>query len=114
MIHTARPCAPYFPPKRVERGRVHNLTQQWPLDLLRRAEPALEPKPGSEAVAATADHDDEMDEDHTDLVVLGAPVARTGERVAARSGDLREAPVVITQGAQCPWQGYCWPCRRWR
>jgi primosomal protein N' (replication factor Y) len=51
------------------------------------------------ARAATADHDDEMDEDHTDLVVLAAPVARTGERVDARFGDLREAPVVIRQGA---------------
>ena len=36
------------------------------------------------------------------LVVLAVPVARTAERVAARSGDLAEAPVVITQGAQLP------------
>jgi len=69
------------------------------------AEPALEPKPGSEAVVATTDQDDEIDEDLFDLVVLAAPAARTAERVPARFGDLREAPVVITQGAQLPLAG---------
>jgi len=39
------------------------------------------------------------------LVVLASPVARTDERVAARFGDLVEAPVVITQGAQLPLAG---------
>jgi transposase len=39
------------------------------------------------------------------LVVLAVPVARTAERVAARFGDLAEAPVVITQGAQLPLAG---------
>jgi transposase-like protein len=75
------------------------------------AEPTLEPKPGSEvvgdAIVASPDQDDEMDEDHTDLVVLAAPVPRIAERVAARFGDLREAPGY-------PSQGCCWPCRRWR
>ena len=73
------------------------------------AEPTLEPKPGSQAVGdaivATAEQDDEVDEDLTDLVVLAAPVARTAERVAARFGDLREAPVVITEGAGLPLAG---------
>ena len=41
------------------------------------------------------EQDDEAGED---LVVLAAPVARTAERVAARFGDLREAPVVPAQG----------------
>jgi len=40
-----------------------------------------------------------------DLVVLAPPVPRTGDRVAARSGDLVEAPVVITEGAQLPLAG---------
>jgi len=40
-----------------------------------------------------------------DLVVLAPPVPRTGDRVAARFGDLAEAPVVITQGAQLPLAG---------
>jgi transposase len=41
----------------------------------------------------------------TDLVMLAPPVPRTTERVAARFGDLLEAPVVITQGAQLPLAG---------
>jgi transposase-like protein len=45
--------------------------------------------------------DDAMD----DLVVLAAPAPRTTERVAARFGDLVEAPVVITEGAQLPLAG---------
>jgi len=40
-----------------------------------------------------------------ELVVLAAPVPRTAERVAARFGDLVEAPVVITEGAQLPLAG---------
>src|SRR5665647_2372898 len=40
-----------------------------------------------------------------DLVVLAAPVPRTADRVAARFGDLLEAPVVITEGAQLPLAG---------
>ena len=39
------------------------------------------------------------------LVVLAQPVARTAERVAARFGDLIEAPVVLTEGAQLPLAG---------
>ena len=41
----------------------------------------------------------------SELAVLAAPVARTAERVAARFGDLIEAPVVITEGAQLPLAG---------
>ncbi len=40
-----------------------------------------------------------------ELVVLASPVARTAERVAARFGDLVEAPVVITEGARLPLAG---------
>jgi hypothetical protein len=43
--------------------------------------------------------------DRRDLVVLAAPEPRTTERVAARFGDLVEAPVVITEGAQLPLAG---------
>ncbi|MCY7418468.1 MAG: hypothetical protein LH650_08235 [Chloroflexi bacterium] len=43
--------------------------------------------------------------DVTELVVLAPPVTRTAERVAARFGDLTEAPVLITQGAQLPLAG---------
>src|SRR5664280_524641 len=40
-----------------------------------------------------------------DLVVLAPPEPRTADRVAARFGDLVEAPVVITEGAQLPLAG---------
>ena len=40
-----------------------------------------------------------------DLVVLAPPEPRATERVAARFGDLVEAPVVITEGAQLPLAG---------
>ena len=58
--------------------------------------------------------DDDVDDDDVDdddpagagqLVVLARPVARTAERAAARAGDLTEAPVVITEGAQLPLVG---------
>jgi len=52
------------------------------------------------------EQDNERDEmaaaevaDLPELVVLAAPVPRTAERVAARFGDLIEAPVRITEGA---------------
>ena len=44
-------------------------------------------------------------EEDGELVVLAPPVPRTTERVAARFGDLVEAPVVITEGAQLPLAG---------
>ena len=47
----------------------------------------------------------EDDAGDADLVVLAAPVPRTADRVAARFGDLAEAPVVITEGAQLPLAG---------
>ena len=37
MIRGARPRSPLVPQVWLERGRAHNLTRQWPLDLLRRA-----------------------------------------------------------------------------
>ena len=39
------------------------------------------------------------------LVVLAAPVPRTADRVAARFGNLTEAPVVLTEGAHLPLAG---------
>jgi len=39
------------------------------------------------------------------LGVLTRPVPRSAERAAARSGDLSEAPVVITEGAHLPLAG---------
>ena len=40
-----------------------------------------------------------------ELVLLAPPVPRIAERVAARFGDLIEAPVLITEGAQLPLAG---------
>src|SRR5664279_3348995 len=47
----------------------------------------------------------EDDTGNAELIVLAAPVPRTADRVAARFGDLVEAPVVITEGAQLPLAG---------
>src|SRR5450756_503853 len=47
----------------------------------------------------------EDDAGDAELIVLAAPVPRTADRVAARFGDLVEAPVVITEGAQLPLAG---------
>ena len=63
-----------------------------------------------EAGAGHDQHDDQDgqsgDENSVpDLVVLAPPVPRAAERVAARFGDLVEAPVLITQGAQLPLAG---------
>ena len=57
------------------------------------------------------DLDDAKGEQDTDasvgagLVVLAAPAPRTADRVAARFGDLTEAPVVLTEGAHLPLAG---------
>jgi len=51
------------------------------------------------------DSDGDGDGDAEDLVVLAPPAPRTDERAAARAGQLLEAPVVITQGAQLPLAG---------
>ena len=48
---------------------------------------------------------DDGDGEGEDLVVLAVPAPRTEERAAARAGELVEAPVVITQGAQLPLAG---------
>ena len=89
----------------------------------RRGAAAATPTVGSDPDAAQAadatfsqDAADEQDEDEQDeddiglstgagLVVLAAPVPRTAERVAARFGELTEAPVLITEGAQLPLAG---------
>ena len=50
--------------------------------------------------AVTVEHDQDADAGAPrELVVLAAPAPRTADRVAARFGDLIEAPVVLTQGA---------------
>ncbi len=77
----------------------------------------VSPEPASEPVSLTDPFDDGDHDGHdghdgevavaevADLVVLAAPVPRTAERVAARFGDLTEAPVVITEGAHLPQVG---------
>jgi len=57
--------------------------------------------------APVEDDVDEPEDDAGDaeLIVLAVPVPRTADRVAARFGDLVEAPVVITEGAQLPLAG---------
>lgn len=82
---------------RVALGRVRPSTDP-------AVEPTVEPKPANDPF----DEGDEGDEalaDLADLVVLAEPVPRTAERVAARFGDLVEAPVRITQGAHLPQVG---------
>ena len=54
---------------------------------------------------AAPEDEDEQHADVGELAVLAAPVPRTAERVAARFGDLVQAPVRITQGAQLPLVG---------
>ena len=65
-----------------------------------------------DGVGEIVDHDYDLapDEDRDvarvgELVVLAAPAPRTADRVAARFGDLVEAPVVFTEGAQLPLAG---------
>jgi transposase-like protein len=63
---------------------------------------------GQGSVEAVIELDEPKDcesADRRDLVVLAAPEPRTTERIAARFGDLVEAPVVITEGAQLPLAG---------
>lgn len=61
---------------------------------------------GQVPVEPDVDVDEPRDDaEDADLVVLAPPVPRTTERVAARFGDLVEAPVVITEGAQLPLAG---------
>ena len=79
---------------RVALGRVASATQT-------TAEPFADAEPFIDADADVADDSaDDGDGEVVGLVVLAAPAARTAERAAARSGDLTEAPVVITEGAQ--------------
>ena len=72
------------------------------------AEPIIEPEPASDPVsdpAGAVEGDEPADAGQADLVVLARPVPRRTERVAARFGELVEAPVVITQGARLPQVG---------
>ena len=68
------------------------------------AEPLANVEPRADADVADDSADIGADE-VADLVVLATPAARTAERAAARFGDLTEAPVVITEGAQLPLAG---------
>ena len=69
-------------------------------------EPFADTEPFIDADADVADDSaDDGDGEVVGLVVLAAPAARTAERVAARLGDLTEASVVITEGAQLPLAG---------
>ena len=73
----------------------------------------MEPLPAGDStnddLAST--HDEVPDGQASALVVLAAPVPRTAERVAARFGQLAEAPGVITQGARLPLAGLLPPAR---
>jgi hypothetical protein len=66
---------------------------------------SVEPDLAVEEPRDDAEDDGEDGGEDAELVVLAAPVPRTAERVAARFGDLVEAPVVITEGAQLPLVG---------
>src|ERR1035437_4616857 len=71
-----------------------------------RSAPQTEPLPASPLDDNNDDaREDEQHADVAELVVLAAPVPRTAERVAARFGDLVQAPVRITEGAQLPLVG---------
>ena len=77
---------------------------------LGRVTPRREKPTEPSGLAAVADHvhDQVVEQDVEqagELVVLAAPVARTTDRVAARFGNLTEAPVVLTQGAHLPMAG---------
>src|SRR5665647_1560425 len=59
-----------------------------------------------DGVVDTVDHDESRDVARAgELVVLAAPAPRTADRVAARFGNLAEAPVVVTEGAHLPLAG---------
>jgi hypothetical protein len=76
-----------------------------------RSQALVEPASDADSpVGSPGHHEDDEDgpqdgAEIADLVVLAAPEPRTTERVAARFGDLAEAPVVITEGAQLPLAG---------
>ncbi|MHB1613659.1 MAG: putative transposase [Actinomycetes bacterium] len=76
-----------------------------------RPAPSVEPAARTNDLAGDTDTDTATTEDAlTDaelaaLPVLAMPVPRTAERVAARFGDLIEAPVGITEGAHLPQLG---------
>ena len=78
---------------RVALGRVGAPTRQ-----------PVEPGSATDADSpAGNDGADEVVADRPDLVVL-----------AARFGDLAEAPVVSPRAPSCRWPGCCWRCPHWR
>lgn len=88
---------------RVALGRVAPATPAT-TEPLAYAEPLLDV--GDDSVEDVADdRTDDSAGGVVGLVVLAAPAARSAERAAARFGDLTEAPVVITEGAQLPLAG---------
>ena len=88
---------------RVALGRVAPATPAT-TEPLAYAEPLLDV--GDDSVEDVADdRTDDSPGGVVGLVVLAAPAARSAERAAARFGDLTEAPVVITEGAQLPLAG---------
>ena len=92
---------------RVALGRVRAATRT-AVEPLADAEPATDPadaEPATDPSDDVADDSAGNDDEGAGLVVLAAPAARNAERVAARFGDLTEASVVITEGAQLPLAG---------
>ena len=83
---------------RVALGRVGSASAQ-------QAEPLLASPLDNNDDARDVVPEDGQHADIAELVVLAAPVPRTAERVAACFGDLVQAPVKITEGAQLPLVG---------
>ena len=83
---------------RVALGRVS------PRTIDQNDQPADAPERPEGEVELDAEDDAEVEE-LAAPEVLAAPMPRTAERVAARFGDLIEAPVVLTEGAQLPQVG---------
>ena len=83
---------------RVALGRVRAATRT-------AVEPLAATDPATDPADDSADDSAGNDDEGAGLVVLAAPAARNAERVAARFGDLTEASVVITEGAQLPLAG---------
>ncbi len=91
---------------RVTLGRVAPRIAAQPVELL--AEPRAAVADDDVEPVIDADRDDPDHDTGTvcpELAVLTSPVPRTAERAAARAGELVEAPVVITEGAQLPLAG---------
>ena len=95
---------------RVALGRVAPRIAAQPVERLTAPRAAVAVDDAEPVIDDDRDDDRDHDGDHdaatvAELVVLTAPVPRTLERAAARTGELVEAPVVITQGAHLPLAG---------